>query len=76
MEKREYWRREVPYRRDVYVDEREELESGGSAASDPFHLGPVRQRFLSADSNAYQHHFDVPMFKYLTPIQTNFQAAH
>ena len=75
-EKREYWRREVPYRRDVFVDQREALESGGSAASDPFHPDPVDQVFLSADSNAYQHHFDVPIFKYLKPIRTDFQAAH
>ena len=32
--------------------------------------------FLSADSNVYRHHFDVPMFKYLTPIHDDFKAAH
>ena len=24
----------------------------------------------------YQHHFDVPIFKYLTPIHDDFKAAH
>ena len=70
------WRREVPLQRDVFVDEREELETSGSIASESFHPDPVDHRFLSADSNIYQHHFDVPMFKYLTPIHDDFKAAH
>ena len=71
-----YWCGEVPYQRDGYVDEREQLESSGLAASNRFHPDPVDQRFLPADSEAYQHHHDVPMIKYLTPIQNDFQAAH
>ena len=71
-----YWRREVSLRRDVFVDEREELEPSGSPVSDPFQPDPVDLRFLSPDSNVYQHHFDVPMFKYLTPIHDDFKAAH
>ena len=47
-----------------------------SPASDPFHPDPVDHRFLSADSNVYQHHFDVLMFKYLTQIHDDFKAAH
>ena len=58
------------------MDEPEELESGGLAASDPFHPDHVNLRFLPADLNAYQHHFDVPMFKYVSSIETDFQAAH
>ena len=57
------------------MDEREELEPSSSPASDPFHPDPVDHRFLSADSNVYQHHFDVPMFKYLTPIHDDFKAS-
>ena len=48
-----YWRREVPLRRDVFVDEREELEASGSPSSDPFNPDPVDQGFLSADWNVY-----------------------
>ena len=72
----QYWRREVFFQRDVSGDEQEELESSGSPASDPFHPYSVDHRFLSADSNVYQHHFDVPMFKHLTPIHDDFKAAH
>ena len=71
-----YWRRPIRFRRDVLVDEREELESSGSPASNLFHPDPVDHRFLSADSNVYQHHFNVPMFKHLTPIHDDFKAAH
>ena len=45
-----------------------------SAATDAFRSDLVDLRFLPADSNAYQHHFDLSMFKYLTPTQTNFPA--
>ena len=69
-----YCCREVPFRRDVVVDEREELESS-APASHLFHPEPVDQRFLPADWNTYRHHFDVPMFKYLTPIHGDFKAA-
>ena len=71
-----YWRREVPFRRDVFIDDGEDLEPSGSPASNPLHPDPVDHRFLLADSNVYQHHFDVPMFKYLTPIHDDFNAAH
>ena len=71
-----HWRREVPFRRDVFVHEWEELEPSSSPASNPFHLDPVDHRFLSADLNVYQHHFHVPMFKYLTPIHDDFKAVH
>ena len=70
------WRRAVQLRRDVYTDEREEIEKTDSPASDPFHPDPVDHRFLSMESNAYQHHFDIPFFKYLTPIHDDFKAAH
>ena len=70
------WRRAVQFRRDVYTDEREEIEKTDSPASDPFHPDPVDHRFLSMESNAYQHHFDIPFFKYLTPIHNDFKAAH
>ena len=36
----------------------------------------VDHRFLSMESNAYQNHFDIPFFKYLTPIHDDFKAAH
>ena len=52
------------------------VEPADSPASDPFHPDPVDHRFLPADSNAYQHHFDIPFFKYLTPIHDDFKAAH
>ena len=42
----------------------------------PFHPDPLDHRFLSMESNAYQHHFDIPFFKYLTPIHEDFKAAH
>ena len=70
------WRRAVQFRRDVYADEREEIESTNLPASDPFHPDPVDHRFLPAESNVYQHHFDIPFFKYLTPIHDDFKAAH
>ena len=70
------WRRAVQFRRDVYADEREEIEPTNSPASDPLHPEPVDHRFLPAKSNAYQHHFDIPFFKYLTPIHDDFKAAH
>ena len=70
------WRRAVKFRRDVYTDEREEIEKTDSPASDPFHPDPLDHRFLSMESNAYQHHFDIPFFKYLTPIHEDFKAAH
>ena len=41
-----------------------------------FRPDPVDHRFLSAESNAYQHHFDIPFFKYLTPIHDDFKTAH
>ena len=69
-------RRAVKFRRDVYADEREEIESNHSPASDPFHSDPVDHRFLLVESNVYQHHFDIPYFKYLTPIHDDFKAAH
>ena len=71
-----HWRREVLFRRNVFVDEREELEPRSSRASDLSHPNPVDHRFLSADSKVYQHHFDVPMFKYLTPIHVDLKTAH
>ena len=58
------------------MDKRDELESSGSDTTDLFHPDPVDQRILSADLNTYQHDFDVPMFKYLTLIQDDFNAAH
>ena len=70
------WRRAVKFRRDVYADEREEIQSNDSPASDPFQSDPVHYRFLPAASNVYQHHFDIPFFKYLTPIHDDFKAAH
>ena len=70
------WRRAVQFRRDVYADEREEIESTDSRASDPFRLDPVNHPFLPAESNVYQHHLDIPFFKYLTPIHDDFKAAH
>ena len=70
------WRRTVKFRRDVYADKREEIEKTDSPASDPFHPDPLDHRFLSMESNAYQHHFDIPFFKYLTPIHDDFKAAH
>ena len=57
------------------MDEREELESSGLPWSDPFHLDPVDHGFFLVDSNVYQHHFDIPMFKHLTPINDDFKAA-
>ena len=72
----QHWRRAVKFRRDVYTDEREEIEKNDSPASDPFHPDPLDHRFLSMESNAYQHHFDIPFFKYLTPIHDDFKAAH
>ena len=69
-ENRRYWRREVPFRRDVFVHQRVDLKSSDLPARDPLHP------FLRANSNAYRHHFDVPMFKYLTPIQDDFKPAH
>ena len=42
------WRRAVKFRRDVYADEREEMESNDSPASDPFHPDHVDYRFLRA----------------------------
>ena len=53
------WRRVVQFRRDVYTDEREEIE-----------------KTLSMELNAYQHHFDIPFLKYLTPIHDDSKAAH
>ena len=70
------WRRAVQFRRDVYTDEGEEIEKTDSPASDPFHPDPVDHRFLSMESTAYQHHFDIPFFMYLTPIHDDFKAAH
>ena len=70
------WRRAVQFRRDVYAEEREEVEPADSPASDPFQPDPVNHRFLSMELNAYQHHFDIPFFKYLTPIHDDFKAAH
>ena len=60
----------------MYVDEREELQSRESAASDLFHWDPLEHQFLPKDSNAYQHHLDVLMLHFLTPIKTDFPAAH
>ena len=71
-----YWRQEVFFRRDACVDEQEGLQSSGSPASDPFHPDPVNHWFLPPDSSAYRHHFDVRMFKYLTPIHDDFKAAN
>ena len=68
------WRRAVKFRRDVYADEREELESSDSPTSDLFHPDPVDHRFLLADSNVYRHYFDIPFFKYLTPIHDDFSC--
>ena len=73
-ENERYWCQEVPFQRDVFVDAWEELERSGSPASDPFHPDPVQQRFLLADSKVYQHHFDVPMFKYLTLIHDDWMG--
>ena len=70
------WRRAVQFRRNVYADDREEIVSTDSPASDLFHPDPVDHRFLPAESNDYQHHFDIPFFKYLTPIHDDFKAAH
>ena len=70
------WRRAVKFRRDVSANEREEPESRDSPASDPFRPDPVDHRFLPADLNVYRHHFDIPFFKYLTPIHDDFKAAH
>ena len=70
------WRRADQFRSNVYADEREEVESTDSPASDPFHPDPVEHLFLPAESNAYQHHFDIPFFKYLTPIHDDFKADH
>ena len=70
------WRRAVQFRRDVYADEQEEVEPADSPASDPFLLDPVHHRFWLAESNAYQHHFHIPFFMYLTPIHDDFKAAH
>ena len=72
----QHWCPAVKFRRDVYADEREEIESSDSPASDPFHPDPVNYRSLPADSNVYRHHFDIPFFKYLTPIHDDFKAAH
>ena len=71
-----FWRRAVKFRRDVYADERQEIESNDSPASDLFHPDPVDYQFLPADSNVYQHHFDIPFFKYLKPIHDDFKAVH
>ena len=71
-----HWRQEVPFRRDVFVDEREELESSDSPASNTFHQDPGDLRFLPAHSDVYRHHFDVPFFKYLTPIHDDLKAVH
>ena len=75
-EDEQHWRRAVKFRRDVYTDEQEEIEKTDSPASDPFHPDPLDHRFLSMESNAYQHHFDIPFFEYLTPIHDDFKAAH
>ena len=37
---------------------------------------PSTTGFVPAELNAYQHHFDIPFFKYLTPIHDDFKAAH
>ena len=71
-----YWRRPVPFRGDVFLDEREELQASGLPASDLFHPDLVDHRFVSANSNVYQYHFDVPMFEDLTPIHDDFKVAH
>ena len=70
------WRPVVKFRRDVYADEREEIESNNSPASDPFHPDPADHQFLPVESNVHQHQFDIPFFKYLTPIHDDFKAAH
>ena len=70
------WRRAVQFQRDVYTNEREEIEKTDSPASDPFKPDRIDHRFSSAEFHAYQHHFDIPFFKYLTPIHDYFKAAH
>ena len=69
-------RRAVQFRGDVYADELEELQSSDSPASDLFHPEPVDCRFLPADWNVYRHYFDIQRFKYLTPIDDDFEAAY
>ena len=64
------WCPAVKFRRDVFVDEREELESSNLPASDRFHPDPVNHLFLLAVSNVYWHHFDIPFFKYLSTSMT------
>ena len=46
------------------------------APSDLFHPDLVDQLFFSADWNAYRHHFHVPMFKYLSTIQTDYHGPN
>ena len=43
------WCRAVKFPKDVYADEREEIESNDLPASDPFHPDPVDHRFLPAE---------------------------
>ena len=70
------WRRPVSFRTHVYVDEGEGLKSRDWAASDAFHPDPLGYWLLPEDGNAYGHRYDMPMFRFLTPIKTDFQAAH
>ena len=70
------WRWTFQFRRDVFANEQEELESSDSPASDPSHPDPVDHRFLPAVTNVYRHQFDNPFFNYLMPIHDNFKAAH
>ena len=60
----------------MYINERDELESRGLTASDVFRPDPFEYRFLLKDCNVHRHHYDVPMFAFLTPIKTNFQAVY
>ena len=71
-----YCRRQVPYQGDVYVDKREELESSSWAGSDLLHPDRLDFGLLWPDSNVPHTYFDVLMFKVLSRIKTDFQAAH
>ena len=70
------WSREVPFPKDVYINERKDLNERESLARDPFHSDPLRHRYLPRDSNVYRHHYDVPMFSFLTQLKLDFEVAH
>ena len=70
------WSKPVSLRKDVYVNEKDELKETASPPSDSFHPDHLIYRYLPGDSNVYGHHYDVLMFKFLTPLKLGLEAAH